>query len=857
MNKRDLSLPDWGPYSKSHFGLSHIADREKGARFDTFLFFGDYRRNVISPAILLDNGVKAFRSAVDFSDFTYRHLIDGKDRVYCDASFINIDSKNMLIKCRLVNNTEMPQTLYTNMVFSIDYPHVHRTFDEPITPCKITKSDNVTWISSVEYKDIKSSCDVAKDGFRKAEFCGDNLTGTGGISGDFFGFSEGDFLSYNAKNIKFDSIAIRYRLKEKSVLCKFLLDYEEKVVELTQAEDYDIKIINFKSEKSEKFTFLSLGGAGIDIDGFAFGNYKDLSSLYFEKKPYNLYPSVIRREKSLILNYEGIDNEYLIIWDFPDYIIRSYKGSNLDDMMRNSMHLHFSETILGKGNGHYSGIFLRPILLEPNSVKELKFSISCSGNNNLLHPAKANEYFEFKNNSEGNKFKSSQDIMAACTLMNVVYPRYFRGDYILHNTPGKFFDTFYTWDSGFIGMGLCTIDTKRAIDCLNTYLNDCDDTHAPFILHGTPMPTQIFLYLEIWNTTNSLEYLKKFYDGIKQAYSFLADMKSNTNSGILKTWHLFYNSGGWDDYPPQKYVHQHSLAERVAPVVTTSVTVLFAKILKMCAKKLGFHEDVKKYSDDIDFFSDVIEKLTWDEESGYYGYAILDENGCFNDILKYDNLNFNMGMDGIYPYISGISNDYRKKRILSNIKSDMLTPFGISAVSLKAPYYLTDGYWNGTVWMPHQWTLWKSLLDNGEIEFANRIAHIALNVWKNEVDETYNCYEHFLIQNGRGAGYHQFSGLSTPALMWFKAYYVSGSITGGFLTWIDNVSWSEAKDSVSFDFESETKNSAVIVCLNENYDYKATLDNNSIEIITIHKGTISIKIPPEVDKGTIRISNIM
>jgi hypothetical protein len=86
--------------------------------------------------------------------------------------------------------------------------------------------------------------------------------------------------------------------------------------------------------------------------------------------------------------------------------------------------------------------------------------------------------------------------------------------------------------------------------------------------------------------------------------------------------------------------------------------------------------------------------------------------------------------------------------------------------------------------MPHQWFVWKSLLDWGEGDFAFQIAQTALDLWKNEVDESYHCFEHFLIDSGRGAGWHQFSSLSAPVLNWFAAYYALGRFTTGFDAWV-------------------------------------------------------------------------
>ena len=71
-----------------------------------------------------------------------------------------------------------------------------------------------------------------------------------------------------------------------------------------------------------------------------------------------------------------------------------------------------------------------------------------------------------------------------------------------------------------------------------------------------------------------------------------------------------------------------------------------------------------------------------------------------------------------------------------------------------------------------------------EIIICLLASYKALNVWKKEVDLTYNCYEHFMLANGRGAGFHQFSGLSTPVLMWYNALYKPYTVTGGFRTLI-------------------------------------------------------------------------
>ena len=133
----------------------------------------------------------------------------------------------------------------------------------------------------------------------------------------------------------------------------------------------------------------------------------------------------------------------------------------------------------------------------------------------------------------------------------MIYPVYARGKYIAHTIPGRLWDSLYTWDNGFIGLGLSTIDFGRASDCLKTFLTPVGDIHAPFIMSGTLMPTQIMLYAELINAYGDREELKELYPSLKQYYSFYSGLKYDkrqTGSGLLKLWHLNYNSGGWDDF---------------------------------------------------------------------------------------------------------------------------------------------------------------------------------------------------------------------------------------------------------------------------------------------------------------------
>jgi hypothetical protein len=239
----------------------------------------------------------------------------------------------------------------------------------------------------------------------------------------------------------------------------------------------------------------------------------------------------------------------------------------------------------------------------------------------------------------------------------------------------------------------------------------------------------------------------------------------------------------------------------------------------------------------------VIQDNLWDEEAGYYSYLTHDEDGNPTGFLRYeDGTNFNMGLDGAYPYIAGISNEHQSARLLENIKEGMMTEYGLGVVDTRAPYYSTEGYWNGSVWMPHQWILAKALLDRGEIDLAVKIWKTALKVWSAEVDRSYLCFEHFMSSNGRGAGFHQFSGLSSPVLTFFEALYTPATVTAGFDTAILKKSVNKDATAIKVEAVSNCDGSVMVVCLSDKCKYKFTVNGKAVRVKRLSDGAYAVRL---------------
>ena len=274
---------------------------------------------------------------------------------------------------------------------------------------------------------------------------------------------------------------------------------------------------------------------------------------------------------------------------------------------------------------------------------------------------------------------------------------------------------------------------------------------------------------------------------------------------------------------------------------------------------LGREQEAADYETDISPWSEALQKHSWDPEAGYFSYVLHDEQGEATGILRHESgQNFNLGLDGVMPLLAGICTPEQVQTLLGHLQSPqrLWSRIGLSTVDQSARYYRHDGYWNGAVWMPHQWFLWKTMLDLGQADFAFKIAQTALDLWREEVDYSYHCFEHFLIESGRGAGWHQFSALSSPVLAWFTAYYQPGRLTVGFDTWVHRCAI--GKDQVSISAELECRGrlggqTTVLATLQPGRRYRAEWKGQAVPITVAASGTLQITLPNDNGRGVLEV----
>ncbi len=726
----DLRLSAWGPYTKRYMGISHIPDANAGLRFDVSVFPGLYRRGIQPPNVLWESGYHPWEAAPDLSYFRHRFEVIWKDRVYADVDFCRLDETSVLVRAACVNGTDATQNLNLHFMASLHFPALRPNSQESLDMACVALPAGALWIEALDYADLALGHEAHRatlsyDGLTRGEIRAHGFVGGLGL-GQGFGFTRGDHAIYRFMlplPLEDATIVLRYRMTEGAALPIALSGMTAQTLTLMGTGDLTTRIVPVGDLSPGEATLALeiLGQETLQLDGFAVLARADVPRLRFEPVDRNPIAELLPgpRDDTLLLQYTRLPNVYGLAWGAHagapvTFQVREFFCDDLDATLRYKVHEHVQTRLSGPGEGHYTNVFIRPIFLEAGAERVF-YGLICTGSSvqvqaqladfdpaspewEAVHAQARARAVDLTPNPSGAAYRFSQERMAATVLTNIVYPVRTRGTWIRHSTPGRWWDSLYTWDSGFIGLGLAELDLDRALDNLNAYTTAPGTKDAAFIHHGSPVPTQFYVFQELWNRTQSRDLLAYFYPRLQQYHRFMAGrLGSSTTrtlkSNLIRTWDYFYNSGGWDDYPPQVYVHRHGLEAVTTPVISTSQIIRTAKIMRMAALALG--EDTAEYDEDVALLSAALHTYAWDEEAGYFSYVLHDADGNPTDILRHEfGANFNMGMDGASPMVAGVCTPEQEARLTAALMSPerMWCRCGMTTVDQIAPYYREDGY---------------------------------------------------------------------------------------------------------------------------------------------------------------------
>ena len=889
-------LPAWGPYSKKYMGISRVLGRIENktgktfadaVRFDFTVHPNIWNSATPVPNVTVPSSYHLWKCATDYSFYSYRYELMWKDMVYADVSFSKIDDEAYLARVEFVNNTDLSQNAVLNFFSSLEFPNSKEyCIEAKNDKYKIKKANDY---DKYTYSKIRPWENETPDGMFRGMFKSEEFYLGYGL-GDRcdnahvhylglkpFGCEAGDCVAYslNSDGIENPVVAVRYKTVTDGDAV-FSVNGKETVFPNSD------ELCFIELDYADSLELVSLGKAGVELDFVAV--YEKGNSLGVVEIPHSFAPKIDTcRENggyTVSLDYEYNDCVFGVTTSNENTRFRTLESGSLEDALINRLsngdHTYddlketFSNSFKRKtsDDGFFQNTLVKSIFIKPHST-HIEYAVVSKGEAQPMSVREMETIYSMRKNAgetlpfnnQGQKYALSTDILRATLLTNTVYPVYCHGENVIHHTPGKRWDSFYTWDSGFIGMGLLEFENDLCQYALDMYLCDDDNEDFCFLLHGSLVPTQFVEYFELLKRTEDKEKLNFLYDKMKLYYEFLRGRTHNStcakfSNGLLTTYDYWYSCSGMDDYPAQVKMIADKAEEYSCPCLSTSQIIRAGKIMKMVASYLGKTDDIAVYDNDIEYSTNALNTLAWDEESGYFGYTMYDKDRDKPYIMKTpDGENWDKGFDGVYPLIAGAVEGERKQRLIEHIKNpnEMWSNAGVSAVDMSASYYFDDGYWNGNVWMSHQWFVWKTMLDNGDTDFAFEIANRALEMWREETDFTYFTYECFGIQTRRGGWFHNFGGLSAPIIIWANAYYKPGTVTTGLDVWTDYQRVNEDGGEISFKYFGNSDKYSIIVTLSDKNSYIATLDGKSVDFSERVGGCLEFTLDGSVKDGILNI----
>lgn len=294
----------------------------------------------------------------------------------------------------------------------------------------------------------------------------------------------------------------------------------------------------------------------------------------------------------------------------------------------------------------------------------------------------------------------------------------------INNFPGV-----WSWDNVFISVGLSKVAPELAFNQIKLMFEHQDELgQIPGSVSDSTIrwnfckpPVYGYVLPKIFDNLNlSDNQINDVYNWIKKQVMYYIKYKDSNKDGIFEYFHG--NDSGQDN---------SSIFRYQVPVDSPDLTAYIIK--------------------SMDFLAELAEKLE-NGESDYW--KELSEN-TFNKFIDYFFVNdrpvARKSFDGeiiengsIMPYISVILGDKLPKNILNNLVSDIknnyITDYGVSTESLNSKFYEGDAYWRGPIWAPSTYIMLEGLKDCGEFDLAKDLAKKFCNMVKeNGFAENFNA----------------------------------------------------------------------------------------------------------------------
>lgn len=228
-----------------------------------------------------------------------------------------------------------------------------------------------------------------------------------------------------------------------------------------------------------------------------------------------------------------------------------------------------------------------------------------------------------------------------------------------------------------------------------------------------------YINYEIFKVTGDKKFLHEAYESGKKFYYWYTSRRDSNNNGLAS----------WGGHAELESVRDARVAvwDKVGwasnfegPDVN-SMLVMEEKSLAAIADMLGYKNESIEWEKKSMMRSVLINKYLWDDSTKFY-YNVNKNDQSFSYKSK-DDLMIKE-IIGFLPMWAGISDNEKANELMKSLlnKDEFYRRFGVPTLSAKDDYYNPIGYWNGPIWVPWQYLIFRGLLDYGYKTEAKQLA---------------------------------------------------------------------------------------------------------------------------------------
>lgn len=342
-------------------------------------------------------------------------------------------------------------------------------------------------------------------------------------------------------------------------------------------------------------------------------------------------------------------------------------------------------------------------------------------------------------------------------------------------------------------------------------------------------PFNIFALWELYQQTHDRPMLVKFYPYAKRRYEEL--LIAGRGKDKETEWLFAYPA------PAMKMQEVDPKLKPNDPNMTlyspdySAYVIRAAKIMRAMADATRQRtEELIRFDQDANSAARAMNAALWNaERGGYIGKSSSEKGAEIGNTVA-----------SLLPLIASEQTPEQDAALLKRLKDTMQfwSAFGVRSRAKNAPNYQPELPNGGAVCYGVNYLLWKSLLDRGEIAFAQEIAEGLIAKYTTAPGEWLNG------ETGIGTGESDTTGDAMALLPLNAAYHKIGTVSAGWDTNLLVTEYDAASDSVRLVYRPLSKaNTGVILCVMGKPDTTyITISGATIELKTDKNGVLVIPI---------------